>query len=301
MPARFDFDATAVKDPRKFDKPLDQAVRRFQVRHGLPPTGVGTADTIAALNISAEADLAQIDANLERWRWLPRSPPADRITVNIPAAALTFSKGDEPVLTMRVVVGNPDHRTPTFGAKATAVVFNPAWHVPSSIAAKEIYPKEARHPGYFRRNGFSVVGGQLVQAYGPSSALGHLKIDLDDPFAVYLHDTPSRGGFTRATRNLSHGCIRMQHPDDVAALLLGTQDWKRDDVTAAIAAKVTKRVGLKNPYPVFIVYRSAIANSDQTVTFLPDIYGWDTKLNDALAGRLRPTDAPAPLVEDAGG
>jgi murein L,D-transpeptidase YcbB/YkuD len=129
------------------------------------------------------------------------------------------------------------------------------------------------------------VNGQLRQAPGPKAALGYVKIDIDSPFGVYLHDTPSRSLFSRDVRALSHGCVRVQSPRDLATLLLASQGWTREAVEAAIAAKSTRRVALGAPVPVILSYRTASAYPDGTVTFRPDVYGWDAKLIAAMARR----------------
>jgi L,D-transpeptidase YcbB len=287
------FDGPAAGRPQRFDAPLETALKKFQAHRGLPETGVVDEATLEALNESAEQVVDRIDANLERWRWLPRSVPADRITVNIPAFELSLTRNNETTQLMRVVVGKPDHPTPIFHARAYAVVVDPPWNVPKSIAEKELFPKEAAHPGYLRRNGYTVVNGQIRQAFSNKSALGKIKIDLDDPYAVYLHDTPERNLFNRTMRALSHGCVRMHHPEDVAVDLLTAQGVTLEDLQTAEAANTTKRISLKTTIPVYILYRTAVANEDGSVSFLPDVYKWDPMLVAAIQGRLHPGDVPA--------
>ena len=277
--------ASAQPPPDRFDPALAAALAAFQAHHALKPDGVLTADTTAALNVDARTRLAAIDANLERLRWLPSPMPADRVEVDIGDPQAVLFRAGQPALSMRAIVGDLKHHTPTFASEVTAIVFNPPWVVPTSIAAAELYPKERRHPGYFARNGFQVINGQLVQRAGPKAALGYLKFDMPDPFQVYLHDTPSRSLFTRDKRWLSHGCLRLQLPRDLAAALLAPQGWDRAAVDAAIAAKATRSVALKVRPPVFVVYRTALADAQGQVTFRPDVYGWDAELTTALASR----------------
>jgi murein L,D-transpeptidase YcbB/YkuD len=267
------------------DAPLSKVLADFQTRHALPASGVLDAATQAELDVPAAARLAAIDLNLERERWLPPALPADRIEVDIAAQMLTVFQAGQPGLTMRAIVGNPTHHTPSFVTRTTAVVFNPPWVVPSSIASAELYPKERRSPGYFARNGFHIVNGQLIQAPGPKAALGYVKFDLISPFGVYLHDTPSRSLFKRDRRALSHGCMRLEMPRELAALLLGKQGWTRADVDAAIAAGATRRVGLAVQTPVFVVYRTAVADGAGVLNTRPDVYRWDAKLAAALQGQ----------------
>ena len=265
-----------------FDSGLDHALRQFERSHDLPVNGVVTTLVQNALATSPEADLAIIDANLERWRWLPRTLAPDRIEVNIASAELTLFLHGAANMTMRTVVGGTTHHTPMFAANTTAVVINPPWIVPVSIAKAELFPQEARHHGYFAANGFSRANGVLRQAAGPKSALGRVKIDLDDPYSIYLHDTPQRSFFSLDKRALSHGCVRLERPIDLAAALLSPQNISRDEIESAIKAAATRRIGLATKTPVFLFYRTAMANGDGTVSFYPDIYGWDAKLTAAL-------------------
>lgn len=287
------FDAPALGKPQRFDAPLETALKGFQNHRGLPESGAIDTATLEALNESAEDVIDRIDANLERWRWLPRAVPADRITVNIPAFELSLTRNNETTQLMRVVVGKPDHPTPIFHARAYAVVVDPPWNVPKSIAEKEFFPKEEAHPGYLAKNGYTVVNGQVRQAFSNKSALGKIKIDLDDPYAVYLHDTPERNFFSRTMRALSHGCVRMHHPEAVAADLLAAQGVTLEDLQTAEAANTTKRISLETTIPVYILYRTAVANQDGSVSFLPDVYKWDPMLVAAIQGRLHPGDIPA--------
>jgi len=280
-----DYATPESKAPTVLDASLAQALTDYQSHHALPANGLLDAATQAELDAPAAARLATIDINLERERWLPAALPANRIEVDIAAQVLTVFQDGRPGLTMRAIVGNPKHHTPSFATHTTAVIFNPPWVVPSSIASAELYPKERRSPGYFARNGFHIVGGQLIQAPGPKAALGYVKFDLVSPFGVYLHDTPSRGLFKRDRRALSHGCMRLELPRDLAAFLLGKQGWSRADVDAAIAAGATRRVALTTQTPVFVVYRTASADNAGVLTVHPDVYGWDAKLAAALQGQ----------------
>jgi murein L,D-transpeptidase YcbB/YkuD len=266
-----------------FDAGLDHALRLFERRHDLEEDGVVTAPVRAALATPPKALLAMIDDNLERWRWAPRSIPQERIEVNIAAAQLTLYQPGAAPLVMRTVVGDPGHRTPMFASRATEVVIDPPWYVPADIAAKELFPREKLEPGYLARNDYVVVNGMIRQKAGPLSALGHVKIELDDPYEIYLHDTPERTLFARGDRALSHGCVRLERPVELAAALLAPQGRSVEDLRALIAAKATRRLGLKTPVPTYLFYWTAEANGDGTVTFHPDRYGWDAKLNAALA------------------
>jgi murein L,D-transpeptidase YcbB/YkuD len=237
---------------------------------------------VAALNVSAAQRLAEIDANLERDRWLPTELPGDRLMVDLAQPDVRLFEQGRDVLDMRAAAGEPKKPTPTFTAPVTAVEFNPPWIVPPDIARSELFPKQRRHPGYFRRNDFYVSDGRLIQRAGPKSSLGYIKFDIADPFAIYLHDTPARSVFSRDQRYLSHGCVRLEKPRELADALLG---WTPDRVNQAIADKATKTVRLSAAVPVFLVYQTVVADPDGKVTFRPDVYGWDLEIAAALAGR----------------
>lgn len=272
-----------ARGPAVFDAGLDRALRLFQRRHDLTQDGVVTAPVLAALAVPPGALVSVIDANLERRRWLPRDLPGDRIEVNIASAELTLFRGGAPSIVMRTVVGDPAHRTKIFASRATGIVVNPPWNVPTSIMIKELLPREAREPGYLARNDFTFVKGQLRQLAGPKSALGHLKIELDDPYEIYLHDTPQRGFFARDDRALSHGCVRLERPVELAADLLAAQGGTGEQLQSLIAAQATRHIPLQTKIPVYLLYWTAEANADGSVSFHPDRYGWDGELNSAIA------------------
>jgi len=275
----------AAADPTILDAGLAEALRTFQANHGLPATGALDAATQAALDVPAAERLALIELNLERERWLPADLPAARIEVDVASQTLALYQPGQPVLAMKVIVGQPKRRTPMFASALDGVVFNPPWVVPASIATQELYPRERRQPGYLARHGFSVIGGQLVQAAGPTSSLGLLKFEMPSPFGVYLHDTPARSLFARPQRAFSHGCIRLEAPRALAAALLAAQGWNSADIDRAIAAKATRRLALAIRTPVFIVYRTAAADAQGRLQTRADLYGWDARLADALAPR----------------
>lgn len=266
----------------RFDAQLKDAVATFQRRHDLEADGVVGPGTREALNVTAQQRLTQIEANLERWRWVRALPP-DRLEVNVAAAEAELFADDAPKLTMRTVVGDLRHETPMFTSQLASVVINPPWNVPASIATKELWPKERAHPGYLARNGFSVVDGALRQAPGPGNSLGRVKFDFPSPFGVYLHDTPGRSAFARSNRALSHGCIRLEKPRELAAILLGPQGWTADRIDAVVDSGKTERIQLEGRLPLFVLYWTVEPQADGSLQFHPDRYGWDAKLTAALA------------------
>lgn len=279
----------AIEDPQlagtgsKFDAELLEAVRRAQRRYGLNPAGTVGAQTLAALNVPVEQRVRQIMANMERWRWLPSRLDGRRVQVNIAAAVMTVFDGDRPVMSMRAVTGRPGNETPMLVSQINSIVINPPWNVPTSIATKELWPKERANPGYLKRNGFRVIdngdGSKRLQQASEQSALGRFKFDFPNDFAVYLHDTPARSGFSKFDRLSSHGCVRLEKPEDLAKLLMeNTPEWQPEAIDAALAAGKTVRAKMAAPVSVYLMYWSAFAGANGQVGFREDPYGWDGKL-----------------------
>ena len=266
-------------DPRVFDAGLKAAVATYQTTHGLTGTGEANRATLQALNIRAEDRLATLRANLERWRWAPRTLPATRVEVNVAAAELQVYDAGRRTIAMRTVVGRRADPTPMFADTIEAVVFNPPWNVPDGIASREILPKAATDPGYLAREQYIWInqGGQrrLQQKAGPKSALGRFKFDMLNSFSVYLHDTPNHAVFAQGARALSHGCVRLDEPRALAQWLLGQQGWDAARIDAAVAAGATARVTLDKPVPVYLFYFTAYVADDGALNFRDDVYGWD--------------------------
>jgi murein L,D-transpeptidase YcbB/YkuD len=276
------------QDSNLYDPVTVQALKSFQAHHGLIADGEVGKPTLAALNTPVGQRVLQIIANMERWRWLPTSLPADRVQVNIAAAVLTLYKADAPALSMRTAAGRPGDHTPMLQSKVQSIVFNPPWNVPDSIAKKELYPKERAHPGYFDEEDIHVIktadGERLQQAAGPKSALGLVKFDFDNRYGVYMHDTPSRGAFAKQGRLVSHGCVRLEKPQELAQQLLdGDGGWNADLIQSTIAANDTKRVPVSKPVAVMFLYWTAFAGADGAMNFGTDPYGWDHELLQKIA------------------
>jgi murein L,D-transpeptidase YcbB/YkuD len=270
-----------------FDVALGEAVKRAQKRMGLEPSGTVGAATRAALNIPVQRRIDQIVANMERWRWLPPVLPADRVQVNVAAGVLTLYKNDQPALSMRAVTGRPNGgETPLLTSTIDSIVLNPPWNVPAGIAAKELMPKGR---AYLASAGFRILpGGGLQQRPGPGSALGLVKFDFVNPYAVYLHDTPSKGGFSRYSRTASHGCVRLEKPFALArAIMEGDPVWTPEAIDATVAGGVTTRAPVARPVAVFLLYWTAYVTPDGQVNFRQDPYGWDTLLIQRIAAQGR--------------
>ena len=272
-----------------FDQPLAEAVIRAQKRYGLEPSGVVGKPTLAALNRPVQDRIAQLLANMERWRWMPPALPSDRVQVNIAAAVLTLFHADQPMLSMRAVTGKVGDETPMLTSQIQSIVLNPPWNVPSEIAAKEILPKEKAHPGYLQRNDFIVVttpdgGTRIQQKAGPKAALGQVKFDFANRYGVYLHDTPTRSTFARFTRQASHGCVRLEKAVILAnALMAGDPVWTQDKIKQTLDSKKTVRAPMSEPIAVYLMYWTAFVGPDGLAEFRADPYGWDSDLMQRIA------------------
>lgn len=278
-------------DGSTFDDDLQTAVKAFQHNVALDPSGVVDKKTLAALNISVDARILQLQANMERWRWVPRIWPATRIEANIAAQEMDAFEDNGLALEMRAAPGRPDDQTPILSSQVESVVFNPPWNVPASIATKELWPKEHAHPGYLESHGYRLIstggdggGVRIQQKSGPKSALGLMKFDFPNNYSVYLHDTPSHAAFGRSSRAVSHGCVRLQRPRELADLLFKDDaDWTTDRVDQVLADGKTIRAPLDKPVPIFLMYWTAFLDVKGRVNFRDDVYGWDTDLVGLIA------------------
>jgi murein L,D-transpeptidase YcbB/YkuD len=291
----------------RYDDRLEEAVRRFQLRHGLALDGVVGPVTVQALNVPVDDRIRQIALNLERWRWLPRDLGRRYVTVNAADATLQVIAEGRAALTSRVVVGDVRHPTPVVQARLEAIILNPPWNVPASIVVQEILPRLRENRRYLaeseivileRRESdphglavdWSTIAAEpfpfrLQQRPGPDNPLGRIKFDVPNRFDVYLHDTPTRSLFTRPVRTASHGCIRVERADDLAAYVLAdsTGRWSPSRLTEAIAIGATQRIALARPLPVYILYWTAFAGPDGEVQFRDDVYERDRRLATMLA------------------
>lgn len=226
-------------------------------------------------------------------RYLAVNGQSEYVVANIPATEVEYFKNDKPALQMRSVAGKKRNPTPTIASYITDIVTFPYWNVPFSIASKELLPKVQNDETYLERNNFEVVDakGKVVDDFdlnwadytektfpyffrestGPNNSLGILKFNLENPFSIYLHDTNSKGGFAKDSRFLSHGCIRLEKPVELADLLT---DGKIDTTLLKTGGKDTesKINELKKKVPVFIIYLPVKVDEGKVV-FLNDVYG----------------------------
>lgn len=266
----------AVSPDTPVDAALVTAVQRFQAAHGLPASGQLDAATVEQLNVPAAARAAQIRASLERLRWLPREQPATRIEVNIAAAEMSYFRDGQLQTHMLAVAGRPGgDETPMLKSAVDAIVLNPPWNVPQEIAEQEIIPKGE---AYLQAKGFAMKDGRLVQQPGPEAALGQVKFDFANPYAVYLHDTPAKAAFASSQRAVSHGCVRLAQAVAFAKTLLANEPgWSQARVDETLASGQTVRVALTQKIPVQLVYLTAYPEGDH-IAFRPDVYAWDAEL-----------------------
>ena len=298
-------DLAADKASGPFDEAVAEAVKRFQVRHGLAATGTVTPRTLAALNVPVQKRIRQLEASLERlentnFQFGPRY-----VVVNIPAAFAEAIENDVVVRRYRVIVGKTEKPSPTLTAEITSVNLNPTWTVPPSIAKTEISAHMRKDPSYLSRMHMEVLDAHenpidpasvdwsgtrapsftVRQHNGTWNALGALKIDMPNPYSVYMHDTNQRNLFNDDYRFDSHGCARVDNVRDLAAWLLQAElpKWNRAAIDAAIATGQREDIALPRKVPVAWIYLTAWMTRDQTVQFRNDIYDQDEQLLEATA------------------
>jgi L,D-transpeptidase YcbB len=288
-----------------FDDAVAEAIKRFQVRHGLAPTGSVSPRTLAALNVPVRKRIKQLEASLERLESMNFTFGQRYVVVNIPATFAEAVEDDKVVRRYRVIVGKTEKPSPTLTAEITGVVLNPTWTVPSSIAKSEISAHMRKDPSYLSRMHMEVldthensIDPQSVdwsgahtpnftvrQQNGTWNALGAVKIDMPNSYSVYMHDTNQRSLFNDDYRFDSHGCSRVDNVRDLAAWLLSEElaKWNRAAIDAAIETGVHQEIPLPNKVPVAWIYLTAWMTRDQTVQFRNDVYDQDEQLLEATA------------------
>lgn len=315
----------ALHLPAVFDEAMEQAVRRFQRRHGLVPDGAVGSRTIDVMNVPVEVRVRQIELNMERWRWLPQWLGDRYLVVNIADFSLALVEDGRETLKMRAVVGRPYRKTPVFSADMTYLVLNPYWNIPGTIAVQDMLPAIQRGTGFLEKNRIRVfadwsegapelaadsidwqaVGGhyfpyKLRQNPGPENALGRIKFMFPNKFAVYIHDTPHRALFDETVRGFSSGCIRVEQPVLLANRLLENQpEWSAERLAGVLEGGETTEIRLKEPVPVHLLYLTAWIDDKGLLNFRDDIYERDSPLDAALkekAPRAALFSNPKPLT-----
>ena len=295
-----------------FDAPLADALRHFQSRHGLDADAIAGRRTLAELNTPALQRARQIEANLERQRWLPRDLGPRRLLVNIADFRLALTEPGAPPLEMRVIAGRLARRTPFFSGEITSILFNPSWTVPEKLAVEDKLPLILADRDYLEDNGFKVFAPSkkgwreidpadidwtrlsgthfpylLRQESGPNNALGRIKFQIPNRHDIYLHDTPSHALFASTERAFSSGCIRVERAVDLAVRLLAADPaWTRARIEETISSGSTVNVRLPEPLPVYLLYWTAWVDSDGALQLREDVYGRDDALLEALSQPL---------------
>jgi murein L,D-transpeptidase YcbB/YkuD len=302
--------------PSQFDEPLEHAVRDFQRRQGLPVDGAVGANTLEALNVPVGARIDQIRVNLERARWVLHEVKGDFLVVDVAGFSAAYVRNGETVWRSRVQVGTPYRKTPTFKSAISYLVFNPTWTVPPTILKKDILPAMRQGGNEVEKRGLKVLDREghpvdpgsvnwshykagnfpylLRQDGGPKNALGRVKFMFPNQHSVYLHDTPKKNLFDKPERAFSSGCIRIEHPIELAELLLDNATrWDREKILAAIDTKATRTVFLPRPVPVLLLYWTVFFDEAGHVGFKKDIYERDRAVLEGLGQESRFRARPA--------
>ena len=303
-----------------YDTAVVEGVKRFQLRHGLEATGSVGAQTLRALNVPVAARIKQLEASLERLLGMDFIFAERYVVVNIPAAFVEAVGHDKVERRYRVIVGKVDKPSPTLTAYITAIDLNPTWTVPLSITKNEIIAHMRRDPSYLSRMHMRVLGAHddeidpqsidwsserspnftVRQDSGTWNALGYLKIDMPNPYSVYMHDTDARKLFDNDYRFDSHGCTRVDNVRDLAAWILeDVPGWNRASIDVGITTGERKAINLPRKMPVAWVYLTAWMTRDGTIEFREDIYSHDEALDRAgLDEAARAGGFVAPLSRD---
>lgn len=282
-----------------YDSILMEGVKAFQRRNGMVDDGIIGKLTLNALNQSPRDLLDKAAVNMERLRWLPdtvKSGPL--VLVNIANYQLDFLHDRDTLLSERVIVGKRYHESPIFTADMSYIVFSPYWNLPYSIMRNEILPKARKDPSYISAKNMEIVDNsgnvispsavdwssksfpyRLRQKPGETNSLGLVKFIFPNNHSVYIHDTPARSLFEKEERAMSHGCIRVENPADLAAILLADKpEWTKEKIFDAMHQSKEETVYLKNKIPVVLLYLTFWVDGGGQGHFRPDIYERDAKL-----------------------
>jgi len=287
-----------------YDPSLAEGIAHYQGRHGVVVDSVIGPETVEMLNVSLEERTEQLRINLDRMRWLPRDFGEQAVLVNVAGFELQVLEENRPVLEMDVVVGQPEWRTRVFHDTIDHLVLNPYWHVPESIEAEETLPKVKADRSYLRNANMSVVPaddnfGEPVdpatidwasatadmpydfrQEPGPENALGQVKFIFPNRHNIYLHDTPQRAAFQRDFRAVSHGCIRLERPWDLARYVYRSSiDEDMSELDRIRSSRERTRVELDRPIPVYLVYLTNWVDEEGVVAFHDDVYNRDARVD----------------------
>lgn len=300
-----------------YDEQLAEAVRRFQHRHGLRPTGRVERSTFPALNVTAEERLAELRLNLGRIRELLANRAEDRyILVNIPAFQLEAVEKYEVQQRHRVIVGRTQRQSPSVKATVRALNFYPYWRVPESVAHLDLIPRLLKEPDYLEQEKIRVLNGfdgvevdprrvnwgtpeaqklKFRQDPGPQNALGLVRIDMPNSENVYMHDTPMKMLFGQRSRAFSAGCVRVEGVLDLVDWIAAYEPgWQPGQAKTIVDTGQPLDINLTRPIPVYFVYITAWAERGGEVEFRPDIYGRDGAVDMIAEMDRDPSEPPPP-------
>lgn len=287
-----------------FDTYVQGAVKRFQARHGMPSDGVLGKFSYAAINVSAQVRLTQIETNLVRLRSMSGYLGDRYVMVNIPAAQIEAVANGRVELRHTAIVGKIDRQTPILNSKIHEVILNPYWTAPRSIIEKDIMPLMRKDPTYLERNAIRLFDGKGLEVApetvdwnapeapklmfrqdpGKINAMSSTKINFHNPHAVYMHDTPQQSVFGKLLRFESSGCVRVQNVRELSAWLLkDTAGWDRQAIESGIDTGESMPIQVEQPVPVYFTYFTAWSSADGVVQFRDDVYRRDGV--DLLASR----------------
>ena len=282
-----------------YDLATQSALENFQRDHGLNPDGILGPASLTELNISPQMRREQLRANLERLRWLADSMGEAEVLINVAAAEIQVQRDNQLLWRSRTQVGRAERQTPLLASSIVRLTLNPTWTVPPTILREDKLPAIRDDISYLERHQMSVLDrdGNLLdpqsidwespgairlrQSAGSHNPLGRVAVRFDNPFAVYLHDTPSQQLFSKAPRAFSSGCVRVEAVDTLLAWLLTPDELS--SVQTRIASGETQQYRLQHPAPLLIAYWTVEASKDGGLRYYPDIYARDARLVKALA------------------
>lgn len=285
-----------VSDPR-YDAAVAEAVRKFQSGAEMKATGILDDKTVRALNTpKRDKQIDVVLVNMERWRWLPRDLGAPSlgdayVILNIPDYTLKVMQRGQQVWTTRVVTGKPGtHATPLLTETMKYITVNPTWNVPPSIVYNEYLPALQQDPTVLQRMGLKLEQNRdgsvhISQPPGEANALGRIRFNFPNKFLVYQHDTPDKNLFAREDRAFSHGCMRVQNPDQYASVLLNIAMPNEKYTPERVRSMYGKsEIDLKfpTPIPVNITYQTAFVDDGGKLQFRKDVYGRDATMINIL-------------------
>ncbi|WPR76387.1 L,D-transpeptidase family protein [Algoriphagus sp. NG3] len=290
-----------MENPDLFDSTMFAGLQKYQKANGMNPDGVIGSLVAESLNKSPQ-DLIDIAAiNMERLRWMPKMDwEQEMVVVNIANYQLDYLIKKDTAFTAKVIVGKEYSESPTFTAPMSYLVFSPYWNIPESITKDEIIPSISKNPNYLEQKNMEVVSssGEVVRASkvnlskeegyrvrqkpGGDNSLGLVKFMFPNEYNIYIHDTPARSLFEKENRALSHGCIRIQNPEQFAQILLDSKEWDDDKIQEAMHQDKEKVVELDRKIPVVILYMTFWADKDGKANFRSDVYDRDQALLKAL-------------------